>query len=705
MKSGSRLVIVESPAKAKTIGKFMGDNYYVSATNGHVRDLPQNQLGVDVLKGFEPKYVTLKGRGEILERIREEAKAAERVYLATDPDREGEAISWHIAQALDIPEEEMYRIEFNEITQQAIRRALESPRKIDINLVNAQQARRILDRLVGYKISPLLWRKVRKGLSAGRVQSVAVRIICDREKEIEDFIPREFWTISTFLLKDEAKKPIEAAFFGKGNDKIELKDEKETLAVIDGLAGASYIVTEVKKGTKAKHAPPPFTTSTMQQEASRKFGFTASKTMLVAQQLYEGVEVKGHGAVGLVTYIRTDSVRVASEAQAEAREYVKANFGEKYAPGEYNFYRGKKGIQDAHEAIRPTSLSRAPDSVKDSLTGDQYKLYKLIFERFVASQMAEAIYDTLLVTICANGYAFKASGLKTVFPGFTASYRESNEHGDEHDVILPQMDVGEVLKLQSLKHEQHFTKPPQRYTEASLVKTLEEKGIGRPSTYAPIITTIIDRGYVLRENKALCPTELGRVVNELMKEYFMDIVNVEFTAGMEEKLDDIEEGKKEWREVLSEFYMPFENTLKLAETRMGRVKLPDEVSSEVCPNCGSQMVIKMGRYGKFLACPKYPECRATKAYTEKAQAPCPLCGKSVLKLKSKRNKQFFRCEDISCKFISWYPPVSERCAKCGSPMVLKRDRNNRAYCQCMNEVCKHRAYPSAGKKEQNEQQK
>lgn len=700
---GGNLVIVESPAKAKTIGKFMGKGYHVLASNGHIRDLPQSQLGVDTANGFLPKYVTMKGRGEILERLKEQAKSASQVYLATDPDREGEAISWHIAQALKIPLENACRIEFNEITQQAIKRALENPRNINMNLVNAQQTRRILDRLVGYKISPLLWKKVRKGLSAGRVQSVATRIICDREREIEAFEPKEYWTIDALFLQMENKKEFEGKFYGDTKKKIDLADEASTNNVLNKLSGAVYTVADVKKGKKTRHAAPPYTTSTMQQEASRRYSYTASRTMLVAQQLYEGIEIKGQGAVGLVTYIRTDSVRVANEAQVETSVFIKKTYGDAFAPASFNQYRGKKGIQDAHEAIRPTSIERSPASVKDSLTNDQYRLYKLIYDRFLASQMTDAVYDTLSVNIEANGYIFRANGLKIVFPGFTAAYKEATEQDEDSDVILPSLEVGDTLQLQKLSPEQHFTQPPLRYTEATLVKALEEKGIGRPSTYAPIITTIIERGYVARESKYLHATELGKVVTELMKEHFDEIVDVEFTAGMEENLDEIEEGDKQWQAVLSEFYMPFESKLTLAEKNMERVKLPDEVSEEVCPNCGAQMIVKTGRFGKFLACPRYPECKTTKPLLEKLSVPCPECGKTVLKLRSSKGKTYFKCEDTNCNYISWYAPVADKCEKCGGNMVLKWDRNNRSYRQCTNETCKNRSYASDRKKGPDEQ--
>ncbi len=703
IKNGS-LVIVESPAKAKTISKFMGKGYNVLASNGHVRDLPQSQLGVDTQNGFQPRYVTMKGRGEILERLKEQAKSASQVFLATDPDREGEAISWHIATALKIPLDEARRIEFNEITQQAIKRALENPRTIDMNLVNAQQARRILDRLVGYKISPILWKKVRKGLSAGRVQSVATRIICDRENEIQAFVPREFWSIDALLSQPKSKKAFTAKFYGDTKKKMELADESAARKVLQGLQDAVYKVADVKKGNKTRHAAPPYTTSTLQQEASRRYGFTASRTMLIAQQLYEGIDIKGQGAAGLVTYIRTDSVRVASEAQAEAADHIRQTYGNEYVPSPLNQYRGKKGIQDAHEAIRPTSLQRSPASIKDSLTNDQYKLYKMIYDRFIASQMAEAVYDTLTVSIEANGYVFRSNGLKIVFPGFTAAYKEVNDQDDDSDdVILPSLEPGEVLDLQKLVPEQHFTQPPSRYTEATLVKALEEKGIGRPSTYAPIISTIIERGYVVRENKYLFPTDLGKVVTELMKEHFDEIVDIEFTAGMEEKLDDIEDGGKQWQNVLAEFYQPFESQLVQAEKNMEKVKLPDEVSQEVCPSCGSQMIIKSGRFGKFLACPRYPECKTTKPLLEKLDVPCPDCGKTVLKLRSSKGKTYFKCEDTGCKYISWYAPVAEKCPKCGGNMVLKWGRNNRAYRQCTNEACKERSFASDKKKASDEQ--
>lgn len=681
------LVIVESPAKAKTIGKFLGSKYKVVASNGHVRDLPKSQLGVDVDNGFAVKYITLRGRGDVLERIRKEAKAAKNVLLATDPDREGEAISWHLAQILKLDQTSKCRIVFNEITSTAVKNSIKNARSIDVNLVDAQQARRVLDRLVGYKISPILWAKVRKGLSAGRVQSVATRIICDREQEVLDFESEEYWTISALLREDGAKKDIEAKFHGIEGKKQELKDKAAADVVLARCKGADFVVTDVKKANKTRHAPAPFTTSSLQQEAARKLGFTTKHTMMVAQQLYEGIELAGKGLTGLVTYIRTDSVRISSEAQEQALEYVREHYGQEYLPPKPNVYKGRKDAQDAHEAIRPSYVLYTPQSVKASLNNNQYKLYKLIYERFVASQMAEAKYETNVITFDANGCTFKANGIRTLFDGYTAVYTEGRDDAQEQDVTLPELPVGAQLKLTKLTSDQRFTQPPARYTEASLVKVLEEKGIGRPSTYAPTISTIIERGYVQREKKLLMPTELGFVVTQLMKDNFSEIVDIKFTAGMEESLDKIEEGTTQWTNVLGEFYQPFEKKVIAAEANIEKVEIPDEVSDIPCEKCGAMMVYKFGRFGKFLACPNFPDCRNTKPILEKVDVPCPKCGAALIKRKSKRGKTFYGCEKYpECDFVSWDKPSKDPCPKCGAMMVQKLGQNG-SYVTCTKKEC------------------
>lgn len=683
------LVIVESPAKAKTIEKFLGKNYKVLASNGHVRDLPKSQLGVDVEHHFAPKYITLRGRGDVLERIRREAKTAKKVYLATDPDREGEAISWHLAQILKLDGSSKCRIVFNEITSTAVKNSIKSARALDMNLVDAQQARRILDRLVGYKISPILWAKVRKGLSAGRVQSVATRIICDREQEVMDFTPEEYWVISAQLSDQRGKKAFEAKFYGFDGKKADIRDKEAADAVLTRAQGAQFRATDVRIGQKNRRAAPPFTTSSLQQEASRKLGFTTKRTMLVAQQLYEGVELEGKGASGLITYIRTDSVRVAQEAQQAAHEHVLKEFGAEYAPEKPNIFKGRAGAQDAHEAIRPTSFANAPAAVKASLSNDQYKLYKLVYERFLASQMADARYETSTVMIDANGCTFRAAGVRTLFDGFTAVYTESQDDAQEKDAVLPQIEAGDSFILKKIDPEQRFTQPPPRFTEAALVRALEEKGIGRPSTYSPTISTIIDRGYIMREKKLLLPTELGFVVTQIMKENFSDIVDVAFTADMEEKLDHVEDGSAQGEEVLGEFYGPFIKTVEDASSHIEKVVIPDEVSDIPCEKCGAMMVYKTGRFGKFLACPNFPECRNTKPILEKIDIPCPACGGALIKRKSKRGKVFYGCERYpECNFVSWDKPVAEKCPKCGSMMVQKMGPKG-GYIACTNKDCAH----------------
>lgn len=681
------LVIVESPAKAKTIGKFLGKGYKVIASNGHVRDLPKSQLGVDVEHDFAPKYITLRGRGDVLERIRKEAKNAKTVYLATDPDMEGEAISWHLAQILKLDTNTKCRIVFNEITSGTVKKSVKAARTINMDLVDAQQARRVLDRLVGYKISPILWAKVRKGLSAGRVQSVATRIICDREQEIMDFVSDEYWTVSATLKHKGARKPIEAKFYGFDGKKAELHNEADADAVIAHASAGEFTVTDRKVAEKVRNAPAPFTTSSMQQEASRKLGFTAKLTMLVAQQLYEGIDLAGKGATGLITYMRTDSVRIAEEAQQQALAEIKAQYGEKYVPAKPNVFKGRKGAQDAHEAIRPANVALTPQAVKASLTNQQFKLYKLIYERFLASQMMPAVFETNTITFDAGGCTFRANGVRTIFDGYTAVYTEGKDEAQEKDVALPELPVGEMLAAQKLDKEQKFTQPPPRYTEATLVKTLEERGIGRPSTYSPTISTILERGYVRREKKQLVPTELGFIVTQLMKDNFEDIVDVKFTADMESKLDLIKDGEQEWTEVIREFYGPFEESVEKASATIEKVVVPDEVSDVQCEKCGAMMVYKMGRFGKFLACPNFPECRNTKAIVEKIDVPCPKCGAALIKRKSKRGKPFYGCERYpECDFVSWDKPAKDKCPQCGSLMVNKIGQHG-AYTMCTNKEC------------------
>lgn len=680
------LVIVESPAKAKTIGKFLGSKYKVVASNGHVRDLPKSQLGVDVEHDFEPKYITLRGRGEVLDNIRREAKAAKKIYLATDPDMEGEAISWHLAHILKMDANSPCRIVFNEITSNTVKKSVKEPRAINMDLVDAQQARRVLDRLVGYKISPILWAKVRRGLSAGRVQSVAVSIICDREQEINDFVPEEYWNITAKLKVQGSRKPLEAKFYGMDGKKLDVHDEKTANDII-ARSGNEFTVSDVKTSEKSRHAPAPFTTSSMQQEAARKLGFTTKLTMLIAQQLYEGVEIHGKGTTGLITYIRTDSVRIADEAQKAALEYISDTYGKDYVPGKPNIYKGRKGAQDAHEAIRPADIRLTPQEAKASLNASQYKLYKLIYERFIASQMTEAKLETTSVSFDANGCTYRATGTKVLFPGYTAIYTEGRDDSTEEEAAIPTVSANDIFRAEKVEKEQKFSQPPARYTEASLVKLLEEKGIGRPSTYAPTISTIIERGYVRREKKQLVPTELGFVVTKIMKENFSDIVDIKFTADMESKLDLIKDGEEPWKEVIREFYGPFEKTLEKASESIEKVVIPDEVSDVKCEKCGSMMVYKMGRFGRFLACPNFPNCRNTKAIVEKTDVKCPLCGGEIIKRKSKKGKVFYGCEKYpECSFVSWDKPVKEKCPKCGGLMVHKMGHGG-GFDACIAEGC------------------
>ena len=685
-----KLVIVESPAKAKTIGKFLGRGYKVEACNGHVRDLPKSQIGVDVEHNFEPRYITIRGRGEILEKIRKEARGASKVILATDPDREGEAISWHLANILKIDPASDCRVEFNEITAQAVKAAMKKPRPINLQLVDAQQARRVLDRLVGYKISPLLWAKVRKGLSAGRVQSVATRMIVDREAEIDAFVPQEYWTI-TAKFTDGNQKFV-AKYVGKGDEKTEITSEAQAKEVRDFLLGQTYSVTAVKSGERRKNPPPPFTTSNLQQEAVRKLSFTTKKTMQIAQMLYEGVDIEGEGSVGLISYIRTDSTRLSDEALTAAREYIADNFRPEYLPETPNVFKGRKNAQDAHEAIRPTHALYSPEKVKASLTRDQYRLYKLIYDRYLASQMTPAVYETLNIELAGGGAQFRFGGMKKKFAGFTVLYEEGQDEPTEKETALPKVAVGDSVTMADLAPEQHFTQPPPRYTEASLVRAMEEKGIGRPSTYAPTITTILARGYVTRENKALVPTELGVLVTEMMTENFKSIVDMQFTADMEEELDTVEEDGKDWHEVIEKFYGPFSEQLEAAEKNIEKVEVKDEVSDVQCDKCGAMMVYKMGRFGKFLACPNFPACRNTMPIVRAIDAHCPKCGGAILVRNTKRGRVFYGCERYpECDFTSWDMPVDDRCPVCGSPMVLKRDRKKDiSWHVCTNESCKHR---------------
>ena len=685
-----KLVIVESPAKAKTIGKFLGRGYKVEACNGHVRDLPKSQIGVDVEHNFEPRYITIRGRGEILEKIRKEARGASKVILATDPDREGEAISWHLANILKIDPASDCRVEFNEITAQAVKAAMKKPRPINLQLVDAQQARRVLDRLVGYKISPLLWAKVRKGLSAGRVQSVATRMIVDREAEIDAFVPQEYWTI-TAKFTDGNQKFV-AKYVGKGDEKTEITSEAQAREVRDFLLGQTYSVTAVKSGERRKNPPPPFTTSNLQQEAVRKLSFTTKKTMQIAQMLYEGVDIEGEGSVGLISYIRTDSTRLSDEALTAAREYIADNFSPEYLPETPNVFKGRKNAQDAHEAIRPTHALFSPEKVKASLTRDQYRLYKLIYDRYLASQMTPAVYETLNIELAGGGAQFRFGGMKKKFAGFTVLYEEGQDEPAEKETALPKVAVGDSVTMADLAPEQHFTQPPPRYTEASLVRAMEEKGIGRPSTYAPTITTILARGYVTRENKALVPTELGVLVTEMMTENFKSIVDMQFTADMEEELDTVEEDGKDWHEVIEKFYGPFSEQLEAAEKNIEKVEVKDEVSDVQCDKCGAMMVYKMGRFGKFLACPNFPACRNTMPIVRAIDAHCPKCGGAILVRNTKRGRVFYGCERYpECDFTSWDMPVDDRCPVCGSPMVLKRDRKKDiSWHVCTNESCKHR---------------
>lgn len=680
------LVIVESPAKAKTIRKFLGKDYKIEASMGHVRDLPKSQMGVDIENNFEPKYITIRGKGPVLDKIKKTAKDVSGVFLATDPDREGEAISWHLAFILDIDENSPCRIEFNEITKDAVKNAVKHPRPINKNLVDAQQARRIVDRLVGYEISPLLWKKVKKGLSAGRVQSVAVRLICDREEEIEKFVPEEYWKLSAHLYKQSKKESFEAELNTYKGSKVTVRNREEMDAVLKEVKSNQFTVEQIKKGTKSRNPYPPYYTSSLQQDAYNKLGFTSKRTMVAAQQLYEGIELKGEGSVGLITYMRTDSVRISETALAQAREFIKKEWGDKYLPDKPRYYKGKKGTQDAHEAIRPTSVNRTPDSVKASLTSDQYKLYSLIWKRFVACQMKNAEYNTMSIDIKCGEYGFRASGSTLTFKGFLEVYNDENERKENS---LPELNEGDLLKVKKLDDKRLFTQPPARYTEASLIKTLEEEGIGRPSTYAPIISTILQRGYVERENKTLKPTYLGKVVNDVMKEYFQEIVDVDFTAEMEKKLDKIEEEGLEWGKVVKDFYDPLKMMIEKAEGEMKKITIKDKETDEVCEFCGRNMVIKHGRYGKFLACPGFPECKNTKTILEKVGVECPKCKGEVVLKQTKRGRNFYGCSNYpECDFMTWNKPSKEKCPECGNVIWEKKSKKGTELV-CLNEECNY----------------
>ena len=677
------LVIVESPAKVKTIKKFLGSNYTVAASQGHVRDLPKSSLGIDVEHDYEPKYITIRGKGDILAALRKEAKKSDKVFLATDPDREGEAISWHLATALKLDEKKMRRITFNEITKNAVKASLKAPRDIDMNLVDAQQARRVLDRMVGYRISPLLWAKVKRGLSAGRVQSVALRLVADREEEINAFIPEEYWTLDVILKIKGEKRPLTAKFYGTDQKKMTIRSEQELNEIVKKIENAEFKVSDIKTSERFRKAPLPFTTSTLQQEAAKALNFGTQKTMRIAQQLYEGVDIKGGGTVGVITYLRTDSTRIADEADASAREYIASVYGEKYiAAGQTKQAEGKK-IQDAHEAIRPTDISRTPASIKESLTRDQFRLYQLIWNRFAASRMTPAQYESTSVKIAAGQYRFSVSTSRCVFDGFRSVYTEADEEKEESNVLVGHLSMDSVFTREDFDTKQHFTQPPAHYTEASLVKALEELGIGRPSTYAPTISIILGRRYVTKEAKNLYLTEIGEVVNNIMKQSFPSIVDANFTANMEGLLDMVEEGKVAWKDVIRNFYPDLDEAVKRAEIELESVKIEDEVTDVICEECGRNMVIKYGPHGKFLACPGFPECRNTKPYLEKIGVPCPVCGKDVVIRKTKKGRKYYGCENNpECDFMSWQKPSKEKCPDCGGYMLEKGNK-----LVCADEKC------------------
>ena len=680
----SNLVIVESPAKAKTIKKYLGDGYEVVASMGHVRDLPSARLSVDINHNFEPKYEIIRGKEKLVDELQSKAKKSDKVYLATDPDREGEAISWHLAYLLGLPLDEVDRVEFNEITKTGIKNGMSAPRTINIDLVNAQQARRILDRIVGYKLSPFVSQKIHRGLSAGRVQSVAVRIVVDRENEIRAFKPEEYWTVDAKFIPKGSRKAFSASLYGNQKGKIKIKNQEQADAILKDLEGADYMITKVKNGTRKKSPAPPFITSTLQQEASRKLNFQSRRTMKVAQELYEGVELQGIGAMGLITYMRTDSLRISNDAVADAQKYIGENFGKSYLPPKPRFFKSRAGAQDGHEAIRPSTPSLSPDAVKSSLTLDQYKLYKLIWERFIASQMADCVQKTTQADIEGNGYLFKAAGYKVEFDGFTKLYIEGRDDAAEKDNQILSLEKETPCKAKEIVPNQHFTQPPSRYTEASLIKALEEYGIGRPSTYAATISTITGREYVKREGKTLYPTELGEALANLMKERFPKIVNVKFTAQMEQDLDTVENGSIRWDELLDEFYTDFDKTLKKAKTDMQGVKitLKEDETDIICEKCGRKMVVKVGRYGKFIACPGYPDCKNVKKYVEEVGVKCPKCGGDVIVKHTKKGKEFYGCSNYpGCDFVSWYEPTDEKCPQCGEPLFKKKGKRATIFCQ------------------------
>ncbi len=682
-----KLVIVESPAKAKSIGKILGRNYKVVASVGHIRDLPKSTLGIDIEDNFEPRYINIRGKGPLIKELKKEAKNADKVLLATDPDREGEAISWHLAHILGLDLSDNNRVEFNEITKDAIKSAIKNPRALDQDLIDAQQARRILDRLVGYKISPLLWKKIRKGLSAGRVQSVATKLICDRENEINEFIPKEYWSIKALLNKDE---DFEANFIGRYIDNkeenMELKNQEEVNKVLDSLDKESFTVKDVKKGKRRRNPYPPYTTSTLQQDASKKLGFTTKKTMSVAQQLYEGIDIKGQATEGLITYMRTDSTRISNDALENTKQYITSEFGKEYSNGGRS-YAGKKGkqTQDAHEAIRPTSVLRHPDSLKSSLKKDQYQLYNLIWNRLVGSQMAPAVYDSLTVNLTNNDYLFRATGSKLIFPGFLKVYTSEDE--EVKDMSIPNLIAGDICKVKEITPKQHFTQPPGRFTEASLIKVMEELGIGRPSTYSPTIATILARDYVVLDKRVFYPTDLGFLVNDLLIEYFKGIVNEKFTAKLEEQLDEVAEGNYPWKTVVADFYKDFQAELIIAEEEIDKIEIVEEVSDVICEKCGKNMVIKTGRYGKFLACPGYPDCKNTKPILDKINVDCPLCDGTIVRKRSKKGRSFFGCSDYpNCEFVSWDEPLGEKCPQCKGMMVIKRTKSKNTI-KCVDKNC------------------
>lgn len=682
------LVIVESPAKAKSINKYLGKNYTVMASIGHVRDLPKSTLGVDIEDNFDPKYITIRGKGDLIAKMKKAAKSADKIYLAADPDREGEAISWHLANLLEIDEKSECRITFNEVTKNAVVQSLKNPRCIDVDLVNSQQARRVLDRIVGYKISPLLWKKVKRGLSAGRVQSAVTKMIVDREKEIENFIPKEYWTISAHLTDEKGKHPFEARYYGINGKKKEISTKDEADKILAMAQNAEYVVKKATYSEKKKHPLPPFTTSTLLQDASRKIGFTSQRTMSAAQTLYEGVTVPGRGPMGLITYMRTDSMRISTEALGAVRDFIGEKYGKDYLPAKPNYYKTGKDAQDAHEAIRPTDCTITPDMIQKSVTTDQYKLYKLIWERFVACQMSAALYDTVAADIEAGGVTFKASGNAIKFYGYRAVYVEGSDEATQKDSKkLLKLEEGQKLLLSELEPDQHFTEPPARFTEASLIEAMKDAGIGRPSTYTPTITTIISRGYVAREKKMLKPTELGRIVNDIMQSNFESIVDAEFTADMEDQLDKVESGDRDWVELLKEFYDPFKASLDEAEKNIDKVKIADEVSDEVCDKCGRNMVVKVSKFGKFLACPGFPECRNTKPVIKDTGVKCPKCDSRVVERKSKKGKKYFTCEKApECDFLLWDQPIKTPCPVCGGIMVKKYLKKG-SLTTCSNEEC------------------